>query len=124
MVKVSFKLVSVERIGSPDDIKEGYVRFEVVYDVEGRQLVLQKKIRLDKPDKMLSKFLTKIPVLAEQEYVNVKYFVADKNPPEDLDFLFVNRGDVEEKLYLIFEEIEQFVKTSKYNILVNHKIRF
>ncbi len=117
------KVLSVKRIGDvPSDIKDGYVYFDVSLDVNGRSISIKKKIRLDKPDKMLNKFLSKILMLAEERYKEMKYFVADKTPPNYFITSLINRKAAAEFLYILFEEIDQFVKTGKFEVLATDKV--
>jgi len=125
-MKVLIKINSIERLQESidDDIKEGYVHFLIGCDVEGKSFPLKKRLRLDKSEKMLMKFLSKLPVLLEEQYKEIRYYVADKRPPEDLSIEVVNILVVEEKMYLMLEEVESFVRTGRHDVLVTEKISF
>ena len=124
--KLALRIVSVVRRKDSiaEDLKQGYVYFSVEMEVDGRPMVMTKKIRLDKPDKMFQKFMAKIPKLCEERYKEVKYYVADKTPPTAVEADIINKDVVEEKMYILLEEVEQFIKTGKFEVLATDKIEF
>lgn len=121
---VSVKVKSVERLKKDiaEDLKQGYVFFLISMEANGRPLEVKKKMRLDKPEKMLNKFMTKVLGLAEENYKEVKYYVADKTPPDQLDVTLANKAAVEDKVLLMLEEVEQFMKSGKFEVLATDKV--
>ncbi len=105
------------------DVKEGYLYFDTSIDANGKKLVIEKRVRLDKPERMLNKFVTKLKALSEEEYKEQKYYVARKNPPA-IDVHCVNEEDVNDKLLHLFEEIAQFNKTGNAAVLATETVEF
>ncbi|MBW2971544.1 hypothetical protein KY359_00780 [Candidatus Woesearchaeota archaeon] len=105
------------------DIKNGYVHFDVSIDANGKKLKIEKKIRLDKPERMLNKFVTKLKALAEEEYKEKKYYVANKSPPA-IDVHLVNEEEVNDKMLPMFEEVNQFNKTGNAAVLATNSVEF
>lgn len=93
-----------------DDLKEGYIYFDIRFDANGKSIVIEKRVRLDKPERMLEKFVTKIVPLVEERYKEVKYFVAD-NPAPELTTKLTNEKELKEKMLPLFEEFSQYMKT-------------
>jgi hypothetical protein len=127
MEKVELKFEKVERKSSngdvAKDIKDGYVYFDVSLDANGKKFVINKRVRLDKPNRMLNKFVTKIKALAEEQYKEAKYYVADKKPPA-IDIHCVNEEDVNDKMGIVFEEVAQFSKTGNAAVLATSSVEF
>jgi len=92
------------------DLKEGYIYFDIRIDANGKPLVIEKRVRLDKPERMLEKFTTKIVPMAEERYKELKYFVAD-NPAPELATKLENEDELKEKMLVVFEEVNQYMKT-------------
>ena len=105
------------------DIKGGYVYFDVTLVGNEKTIMLEKRIRLDKPERMLNKFVTKIKALAEEKYKEQKYYVADKKPPA-IDVHMTNEEEVNDKLLPVFEEVEQFNKTGNAAVLATTFVEF
>lgn len=105
------------------DIKNGYVYFDVSIDANGKKLAISKRVRLNKPERMLNKFVTKLKALAEEEYKEQKYYVADKNPPA-IDVHCVNEEAVNDKMFPMFEEVAQFNKTGNAAVLATESVEF
>ncbi|MFC1741381.1 hypothetical protein ACFL3V_02510 [Nanoarchaeota archaeon] len=125
--KLDLKMVKVERKSKDgdvvQDIKAGYVYFDVALEGNGKNISMKKKIRLDKPERMLNKFVTKIKSLAEEAYKEQKYYVAKKKPPA-IDVHLENEEDVNDKLLLVFEAVEQFNKTGNIAALATTVVEF
>ena len=105
------------------DIKEGYVYFDVMLSVNDKNIVFEKRIRLDKPDRMLNKFVSKVKSLAEEQYKDMTYYVADKTAP-DIDAVLENETAVLDKMGLVFEEVGQFVRSGNIAVLVTKLVKF
>ena len=105
------------------DLKEGYIYFDVGLDAAGKKLTISKRIRLDKPEKMLNKFVTKLKALAEEQYKEQKYYVADKKPPA-IEIVLLNEEDVNDKMLPVFEEVAQFNKTGNVAVLATGAVEF
>ncbi|MBU2561525.1 MAG: hypothetical protein KKD17_04450 [Nanoarchaeota archaeon] len=105
------------------DIKEGYVYLDVALDANGKKLKIEKRVRLDKPERMLNKFVTKIKALAEEQYKEKKYYVANKTPPA-IDVHLDNEEQVNDKMLPVFEEINQFNKTKNAAVLATSFVEF
>ncbi len=105
------------------DLKEGYVHFDVTMDANGKKITLGKRVRLDKPERMLNKFITKLKALAEEQYKEKTYYVADKTPPP-IDVRCVNEEDVNDKMIAVFEEVDKFNKTGNVAVLATGKAEF
>ena len=105
------------------DVKEGYIYFDTNLDANGKKLLIEKRVRLDKPERMLNKFVTKLKALSEEEYKEQKYYVARKNPPT-IDVHCVNEEDVNDKLLPVFEEVAQFNKTGNAAVLATESVEF
>ncbi|NQU78936.1 hypothetical protein HQ545_04160 [Candidatus Woesearchaeota archaeon] len=105
------------------DIKDGYVYFELQVDANGKKITINKRVRLDKPERMLNKFVTKTKALSEEKYKEEKYYVADKTPPA-IETILVNEDDVNDKLLQVFKEVNQFNKTGNASVLATSQIEF
>lgn len=105
------------------DVKEGYIYFDTSIDANGKKLMIEKRVRLDKPERMLNKFVTKLKALAEEAYKEQKYYVANKNPPA-IDVHCVNEEDVNEKMLPVFEEVAQFNKTGTAAVMATEVVEF
>jgi len=105
------------------DLKEGYVYFDVEMDANGKKIIIAKRIRLDKPDRMLNKFVTKLKALAEEQYKEQKYYVADKRPPA-IDVHLVNEEEVNDDMLVMFDEVAQFNKTGNAAVLATNAVQF
>lgn len=105
------------------DLKEGYVYFDVMLQVNDKNVVFEKRIRLDKPDRMLNKFVSKITALAEERYKDMTYYVADKESPETSTEL-ENEKDVLDKMGLLFGEINQYLKSGNVAVLATKLLEF
>lgn len=127
MEKVELRFEKVERKSSNGDVlkdvKEGYVYFDVHVDANGKKFVIEKRIRLDKPDRMLNKFVTKVKALAEEKYKEEKYYVADKKPPA-IDIHLANEDEVNDRMSLLFEEVSQFSKTGNAAAMATETVEF
>ena len=125
--KVELKFEKVERKSKNNDVardlKEGYIHFEVNLDANGKKLAIEKRIRLDKPERMLNKFVTKLKALGEEKYKEQKYYVADKKPPA-IEIVLLNEEDVNDKMGLVFEEVNQFRKTGNAAVLATSSVEF
>jgi hypothetical protein len=125
--KVEVKFVKVVRKAKSGDLakdlKEGYVYFDVHLDANGKRIVLDKRVRLDKPERMLNKFMTKLLTMAEEQYKEQKYFVAQNTPPE-LDTKLMNETDVGSKMLPVFEEINKYIKTGNPVVLATALVEF
>ena len=125
--RVELKFEKVERKSEDGDIvqdlKKGYVHFDVHIDANGKKLKIEKRIRLDKPEKMLNKLVTKLKALAEERYKEQKYYVADKKPPA-IETVLLNEEEVNDKLLPVFEEIGQYMKTGNVAVLATTLIEF
>jgi hypothetical protein len=104
-----------------DDLKEGYIYFDIYFDANGRNLIIDKRTRLDKPERMLEKFVSKIVAQAEERYKEVKYFVARKEPPELITKL-TNEKDLKEGMMDIFKEVDKYTKTKNISVLMTKQI--
>ncbi|MBW2968092.1 hypothetical protein KY362_06415 [Candidatus Woesearchaeota archaeon] len=105
------------------DIKAGYVHFDAHIDANGKKLVISKRIRLDKSHRMLNKFVTKLKALAEEQYKDTSYYVADKTPPP-IDVHLDNEDEVNEKMFLIFEEVNTYLKNGNVAVLATETVEF
>ena len=127
MEKVELKFEKVERKHKTEDLlqdlKQGYVYFDATIDANGKKLVIEKRVRMDKPDRMLNKFVTKLKALAEEKYKEEKYYVADKKPPA-IEIALLNEEDVNDKMGLVFNEINQFNKTGNAAVLATSLVEF
>jgi hypothetical protein len=127
MEKVELKFEKVERKSNNGDVlqdlKKGYVYFDVQVDANGKKLAIEKRIRLNKPDRMLNKFVTKLKALAEERYKEEKYYVADKRPPA-IEIVLLNEEEVNEKMLPVFEEVAQFNKTGNPAVLATGVVEF
>jgi hypothetical protein len=125
--KLELTMQKVERTTKDGDVvqdlKTGYVYFNVMLEGNGKKILLDKKIRLDKPERMLNKFVTKIKGLAEEQYKEQKYHVADKKP-RAIETVLVNEDDVNDKMMVVFEEVGQYVKTSNVAVLGTSVVEF
>lgn len=125
--KLELNMQKVERKSSNgdmvQDIKGGYVYFDVTLEGNGKTIMLEKRIRLDKPDRMLNKFVTKIKALAEEKYKEQKYYVANKNPPA-IDVHLSNEEDVNDRMIVMFEEVDKFNKTGNAAVLATNVVEF
>ena len=124
-VELRFEKVEIKPKNSDvaQDLKEGYVYFDVLMEANRKRLFIEKRVRLDKPDKMLNKFVTKIKALAEEQYKEQKYYVADKKPPA-IDTVLTNEEEVNEKMGQLFDEIGQFIKTGNASVLGTKSVEF
>ena len=127
MEKVELRFEKVERKSSNGDVlkdvKDGYVYFDVSLDANGKKFVIEKRIRLDKPDRMLNKFVTKLKALAEEKYKEEKYYVADKKPPA-IEVVLLNEEDVNEKMSVVFDEVAQYSKTGNASVMATQVVEF
>ena len=127
MEKVELRFEKVERKSSNGDVlkdvKDGYVYFDVSLDANGKKFVIEKRIRLDKPDRMLNKFVTKLKALAEERYKEEKYYVADKKPPA-IEVVLLNEEDVNEKMSVVFDEVAQYSKTGNASVMATQVVEF
>ncbi len=105
------------------DLKEGYVYFEAGLDANGKKITIPKRVRLDKPERMLNKFVTKVKALAEEKYKEQKYYVASKTPP-GIDVHLVNEEDVNDKMLLVFREVEQYMKSKNVAVMATGSVEF
>ncbi|MFH1669785.1 MAG: hypothetical protein ABIA62_07705 [Candidatus Woesearchaeota archaeon] len=105
------------------DLKEGYLHFEAKLDANGKKLTISKRVRLDKPERMLNKFVTKVKALAEEKYKEQKYYVANKKPPA-IDVHLVNEEDVNDKLLLVFEEVGQYMRSKNIAVMATASVKF
>jgi hypothetical protein len=125
--KVELKFEKVQRKSNNGDVlqdlKEGYIYFDVLVDANGKKLAIAKRIRLDKPDRMLNKFVTKLKALAEEKYKEEKYYVADKRPPA-IDIHLTNESDVNDKMGIVFEEVNQYRKSGNAAVLATSVVEF
>ncbi|MBW2996958.1 hypothetical protein KY349_01305 [Candidatus Woesearchaeota archaeon] len=127
MEKVELRFEKVERKSNNGDVvqdlKAGYIHFEVHIDANGKKLVIPKRVRLDKPERMLNKFVTKLKALAEEKYKEAKYYVADKRPPA-IDIHLSNEEEVNDKMQPVFDEVAQFNKTGNIAVLATSVVEF
>lgn len=125
--KLELAMVKVERKATDGDvvkdIKSGYVYFDVTLKGNGKKIVLDKRVRLDKPERMLNKFVTKIKALAEEKYKEQKYYVANKSPPA-INTELVNEDDVNDKMKQLFEDVIKFDKTGNTAMLAVSLVEF
>ena len=125
--KIEMKVLKVVRKSASGDIamdiKEGYVYFDVMLSVNNKNVVFEKRIRLDKPDRMLNKFVSKVMMLAEEQYKDMTYYVADKEAPDTVATL-ENSADVLDKMGSVFDEVGQFVKSGNVSALVTRLVEF
>ncbi|MBI5881458.1 hypothetical protein HZB90_04980 [archaeon] len=104
-----------------DDLKEGYIYFDIHFDANGRNLVVEKRTRLDKPERMLEKFVSKIVAQVEEKYKDMKYFVARKTPPEIITKL-TNEKALKEAMMDLFKEVDKYTKTKNVSVLVTKQV--
>lgn len=105
---VELRFEKIERENS--ELKEGYVHFTVYIDANGKKFTIEKRVRLDKPERMLNKLITKIKELAEEKYKGERYYVANKQPPT-IELILVNEEEVNDKMLPAFDEIVKCAKT-------------
>ena len=127
MEKVELKFEKVEKKSNNgdvlQDVKDGYVYFDVSVDANGKKFVISKRVRLNKPDRMLNKFVTKLKALAEERYKEEKYYVADKKPPA-IDVHLANEEEVNDRMGPVFEEVVQFSKTGNASVMATSVVEF
>ena len=125
--KVTMKVLKIARKSNSgdvvQDIKEGYIHFDVMLQVNDKKVLFEKRIRLDKPDRMLNKFIEKIIPLAEEQYKDMTYYVADKQAPETVSEL-ENEEELRDRMTAVFEEVAQFVKTGNIAVLGTKSVEF
>lgn len=123
--KLELKFEKIKRTSRNNDvvqdIKEGYVYFDTTIDANGKKVLISKRVRLDKPERMLNKFVTKLKALAEEQYKEKKYYVANKSPPP-IDVHLVNEEDVNDQMLVMFQEVNQFNKTGNPAVLATELI--
>lgn len=127
MEKLDLRFEKVERRSKNGDVirdlKQGYIHFDVHFDANGKKISIAKRIRLDKPERMLNKFVTKLKALAEEKYKEEKYYVANKAPPA-IDVHCSNEEEVNEKMIPVFEEVALFNKTGNPAVLATGIVEF
>jgi hypothetical protein len=125
--KLKLKLLEVKRKTSSGDLvkdlKDGYVYFDVVVDGNGKKLTFEKRVRLDKPERMCNKFVTKIKAMAEEQYKEKTYYVAQNTPPA-IESVLTNEEDANDKMLAVFEEVGQYMKTKKVGAMVTANVKF
>jgi hypothetical protein len=102
----------------------GYVHFLVLLNANGKNMEFEKRIRLDKPEKMTKKFISKMKLFAETRYNERTYFIAQKTAPEKTIINLRNLEAVEEGLMQVFSEVNQFMKTKKASIVKTTILKF
>ncbi|MBT7902242.1 hypothetical protein HN587_00110 [Candidatus Woesearchaeota archaeon] len=102
----------------------GYVHFLVILNANGKNMEFEKRIRLDKPEKMTKKFISKMKLFAETRYNERTYFIAQKTAPEKTLTNLRNLEAVEEGLMQVFSEVNQFMKTKKASIVKTTILKF
>ncbi|MBT5022041.1 hypothetical protein HON01_04400 [Candidatus Woesearchaeota archaeon] len=95
------------------DFSNGYAHFIIYLLANNKPMEIEKRIRLDKPEKMLRKFLSKIEVYAETRHKERKYFISQKPAPDKITTTITNKDTVADGMITIFEKINQFLKTKK-----------
>ncbi len=120
MLEVKRKLNSGDII---QDLKEGYVYFDITVDANGKKITFEKRVRLDKPERMLNKFVTKAKGIAEEMYKEQKYYVAQNKPPK-IESSLDNENDVNDKMIVIFEEVGKYIKTKNPAVLGTTEVKF
>ena len=125
MLELKFERVLRKTSGNDlvQDINGGYVYFDANINANGKSILINKRIRLDKPEKMLNKFVTKIKALAEEKYKYQKYYVANKNPPP-ISVVLENEEGVNDRMRLLFEEVSKYSKTGNQSVLATDSIDF
>jgi len=125
--KLNLKITNVSRKTKSGDIvkdlKEGYIYFDVTVDANGKKIVIEKRVRLDKPERMLNKFVTKVKAIAEESYKERTYYVAQKTPPS-IETSLDNESDVNDRLLPVFEEVNHYIKTSNPSVLATSSVKF
>jgi hypothetical protein len=125
--KVEVKFIKVVRKAKSGDLakdlKEGYVYFDVHLDANGKKLVLEKRVRLDKPERMLDKFMTKIVNMAEEKYKEARYYVAQLEPPQ-IETKLVNEEKAKDSMLPVFEEVNHYTKTGNIAALATSLVEF
>jgi hypothetical protein len=105
------------------DINDGYIYLDIMMQANDKNIVFEKRIRIDKADKMLNKFLSKIVMIAEEQYKDMTYYVADKESPETTSVL-ENSEVVNDKMNLFFGEVGQYLKTNNPAVLNTKLVTF
>ena len=125
--KLKLNLIEVKRKTSSGDLvkdlKDGYVYFDVVIDGNGKKIQFEKRTRLDKPERMLNKFITKIKAMAEEQYKEQAYYVAQKTPPA-IESVLTNEADANDKMFAVFEQVGQYMKTKNVGAMVTANVKF
>ena len=125
--KVEVKFVKVVRKANSGDLakdlKEGYIYFDVHMDANGKKIVLEKRVRLDKPERMLDKFMTKIVNMAEEKYKDARYYVAQLEPPQ-IETLLLDEAKAKDKMLPVFEEVNRYTKTGNLSALATKIVEF
>ena len=127
--KLTVSVERVERIVKDtekgiDIKKEGYAYFKINIDANGKKIETKKRIRLDKPERMTKKFIQKLKPLAEREYCENTYFVAQQAAPETFLTHITNEEVVMDKMLALFEEVDLFAKTGNVSRLKTTLIEF
>jgi hypothetical protein len=113
---VELKFEKIERNKKKDaELREGYVHFTVHIDTNGKKFAIEKRVRLDKPERMLGKLITKIKEIAEEKYKGERYYVANKEPPA-IESVLVNEEEIKDKMLPVFDEIIKCAKTGNISL--------
>jgi len=115
--KLNLKITNVSRKTKSGDIVKDLV------DANGKKIVIEKRVRLDKPERMLNKFVTKVKAIAEESYKERTYYVAQKTPPS-IETSLDNESDVNDRLLPVFEEVNHYIKTSNPSVLATSSVKF